>query len=324
MCAKYIGRRVNVGIAKETVRGTAVAATYSVPKTNLTVDDKANVVRSGESFGDISGVGSQSIVAGRMSAGALEGEINVNSFGLILLSALGSVSTVAQNSDYKHTFTMANTNIHQSLTIHVENPNNEKYFAGSVIDSLEINVAPEEIVTFSAGFKGRKGNDTTYTASYTTEDFKFVGRDLSFKVAADTTGLAAATALSVKALKLTINKNSDYDWVCGTLEPEDVLNKQVTIQGQITFNYEDDTWKNYMTGGTKRAVRIQLTNTRDTMASENPSFLLDLYSVDFSEWEPQLANDDIATQTINFTALYDYTNAKMIANCYLVSAVASY
>jgi len=322
--AKYIGRRVNVGIGKESTRGTVVDATYSVPKTNITFDDKANVVRSGESFGHISGVGSQSIVAGRMSAGALEGEINVNSFGLILLSTLGALSSAAQNSDYKHTYTLSNTNIHQSLSIHVENPNNEKYFAGCVVDSLEINVAPEEIVTFSAGFKGRKGNDTTYTAVYTTEDFKFVGRDLVFKVATDTTGLDAATALSVKALKLTINKNSDYDWVCGTLEPEDVLNKQVTIQGQLTLNYEDDTWKSYMTGGTKRAVRIQLTNTRDTMTSENPSFRLDLYSVDFSEWEPQLGNDDIATQTINFTALYDYATGKVISDCYLVNAVASY
>lgn len=322
--SKYIGRRVNIGLGKETSRGVQVASGFSVPKTNITVDDKVNKVRSGESFSNISGSGSQAIVAGRMSAGSLEGEINVRSFGLILLSALGSVSSAAQNSDYKHTFTMADSNIHQSLSIYIKNPNNTKCFTGCIVDTLEINVVPEEIVNFTVGFKGRKGNDTTFTANYTTADYKFVGRDLIFKVATDTTGLAAATAISVKALKLTINKNADYDWVCGTLEPEDVLNKQVTIQGQITLNYEDDTWKDYMTAGTLKAVRIDLVNTRQTMGSENPMFRMDLYACDFSEWEPQTGNDDIATQTVNFTALFDITNSKMIADCYIVNSVASY
>lgn len=320
---KYIGRRVNVGIGKESSRGAVVAATYSVPKTNITMDDKANTAVSGENFGNIAGVGSQSIVAGRFSEGSLEGEININSFGLLLLSTFGSCSSASESGAYKHTYTISNTNQHQTLSIHVENPNNEKYFAGAVVDSLEISVVPEEIVTFTVGLKGRKGNDTTYTATYAA-DYKFVGRDLVLKVADDTSSLAAATALSVKDLKLTINKNADYDWVCGTLEPEDVLNKQMTIQGTITLNYEDDTWKTYMTGGSTKALSIYLENTRDALSTNTAKFYLELPVVNFTEWESARGNDDIASQTINFAALYDVGNSQLISDCYIVSESATY
>ena len=66
--SKYIGRRVQVGLGLETSRGTAVAATYTMPKTNFTFEDKANKARSMENFGNIAGMGDQSIVTGRFSS----------------------------------------------------------------------------------------------------------------------------------------------------------------------------------------------------------------------------------------------------------------
>jgi len=323
--AKYIGRRVSVGLGKEATRGLGVAAAQTIPKTNLTFEDKTNKARSGESFGNISGNGSQAIVAGRFAEGALEGDINVNSFGLLMLAAFGAESVAAAyTSAYKHTFTLDNTNQHKTLSIHVEDPIGDTQFKGCMVDTLEIDVTPEEIVKFTCGLKGRKGNAGTYTPA-PAADYKFVGRDLVLKIAAATTDLAAATAVSVKALKVTINKNAEYDWVNGTLEPEDILNKQFTIQGSITLNYEDRTFRDYMTNGTTKALSIKLVNSRDEIGTAGtPSFYLELPVVDFSEWESQRGNDDIAGQTINFTALYDVANSRLISDCYLENTVAAY
>lgn len=323
--AKFIGRRVNVGIGKETSRGVGVASSQTIPKINYTFDDKANKARAGEGLGNISGGGSQAIVVSRFSEGSIDGEIDVNSFGLILLATFGTESVAAyQTTAYTHTYTLANTNQHTTLSIHCDDPIQDKIFKGCMVDSLEFEINQSDVVKFTCGLKGRKGNDDNFSPSYAV-DYKFVGRDLILKVASDTSGLAAASALSVKELKITINKNTDFDNVLGTLEPEDVLNKQFTIQGSLTLNYEDETWKNYMTGGTKRAIGIKLTNTRDTIGSAgNPEFYLELPIVDFSEWESQRGNDDIAGQTINFTALYDIANSRLISSCYLNNTSAAY
>jgi hypothetical protein len=321
--AKFIGRRVNIGLGKEAVRGTGVAPSYSIPKGNLTFDAKANKARSGESLGVISGNGNQAIVTGLFAEGAIEGEINAKCFPLILLATFGASAPTSYSGAYKHTNTLSESNQHQSLSIHQDDPIGDVIFENAMVDSLEITVGMDEIVKFNCGMKAKKAQAGGYTPSYVA-DYKFVGRDLVFKVAADTASLAAATAVSLKDLKITINKNTDFDWVLGTLEPEDVLNKQITIQGAITLNYEDRTWRDYMLNGDYKAVGIKLTNSRQAVGTTNPELYIELPRVDFSEWESQKGNDDIAGQTINFTALYDITTSKLISDCYVVNDVASY
>ena len=190
--AKFIGRLVKVGIGKESSRGVGVAASFTIPKTNYTFDDKANKARSGEGLGNISGGGSKAIVTGRFSEGALEGEINANSFGLLLLSTFGTDTPSAYStSAFKHTYTLNNTNQHSSLSVHCEDSIGDVVFKGCMVDTLEIEVKQDEIVTFNAGLKGRKGNSDVFTPSFVS-DYKFVSRDLEFKVAADVASLAAA------------------------------------------------------------------------------------------------------------------------------------
>lgn len=317
--AKYSGRRVQVGIADEVTRGLAVASEHTMPKMNLTFEDKANKARSSENFGSIAGAGDQSIVTGRFSEGAIEGDINVNSFKHILKSLFGATtpSTVFVSAT-KDTYSIANNNQHPTLSIWVEDPIGDTLFKGVMVDTLEIEVNPAEIAKFTAGLKGRKGNDASWTPSNAV-DYKFVGRDFHMKVASNIAGLSGASEISVKSFKMTINKNADYDWVNGTLEPEDILNKNFTIQGSLTLNYEDRTWRDYMLNGSIKALSVKLLNTRDVIGTAGQAeFYIELPVVDFSEWESQRGNDEIAGQTVNFTALWDTANNRLIADCYLI------
>ena len=315
-----------MGIGKEASFGTRATTFLTIPKTNYTFDDKANKARSGEQFGNIAGEGATAIVTGRFSEGALEGEINANTFGLILLATCGTDTPSAYStSAYKHTYSLSNTNTHQSLSIISGDPIGNMLFKGCMVDTLEIDIKQDGIVTFNAGLKAKKGNDEGTAPSAAVADYKFVGRDLEFKVAANQAGLAAATAVSVKEVKVTINKNTDYDWVLGTLEPESILNKQFTIKGSLTLNYEDRTWRDYMCNGTLKAVGIKLTDTRDTIgASGNPILYLELPVVDFSEWESERGNDAEVTQKLNFNVLWDVANARYISEISITNTTASY
>lgn len=322
--SKFVGRRVPVGIALESNRGVGVAPTYVLAKTNYTLDDKANKAVSGEGIGSISGNGNIAVVTGKFSEGDIEFELGAKSLPAILTAVFGAASTPAPaGSGYKHTQTLSESNQHKTLSISLDDPNGDVQFEGCMVDSFDINIGLEDIVKGTLTLKGRASTDTVYAAN-PVADYKWVGRDLILKVGAATTDLAAATALSVKELTITINKNTDYDWVLGTLEPEDILNKQFTIEGKLTLNYENRTWRDYMLAGTYRAMGIQLVQTRDDAGDQDPTFYLELPKVHFSEWESQRGNEDIAGQTINFTALYDTANDRLISDCYTINDVVSY
>lgn len=324
--SKFIGRRVLIGIGKESSFGTKASTFLSIPKLNVDFDDKANKAISAESLGNISEQGSQAIVTSRFSEGKIDGEINANTFGLILLATFGSDTPSAYStSAYKHTYSLVNTNAHQSLSILAYDPIGSTLFKGCVLDTLDIDINESDIVKFTAGFKGKKGNDDSTTVSNASADYKFVGRDLEFKVAANQAALAAASAVSVKELKVTINKNSDYDWVLGTLEPETISNRQFMIKGTVTLNYEDRTWRDYMTNGTLKAMGIKLTDTRDVIGSSgNPIFYIELPIVEFSQWESSRDNDKISDQKINFSALWDISNNRLISEVSITNTTASY
>ena len=322
--AVFIGRLADVGIAKESSRGVGVAAQYSLPKTNITFDDKVNKAVSEEGLGSIVGYGNQAIVTQQFSEGNIDGEINANSFGLIMLALFGGdTPTTVQTSATKHTFALSNSNAHQTLSIHGSDPVADRIFEGCMLDSLDIDISLEKIVNFSASFKGKKGQDSTFTPSYSA-DYKFVGRDLVFKVAADTASLAAASAVSLKELKLSFKKHAEHDFILGTIEPEAGLNKQIIIEGTLKLNYEAVTMRDYMLNGTYRAMSILLSQTRDTLGTGGSSLYFEFPRVDFFEWERERANDDPVTQTINFRCLYDLTTSKVISDCYIINMVASY
>jgi hypothetical protein len=127
--------------------------------------------------------------------------------------------------------------------------------------------------------------------------------------------LGAATAISLKNLELNINKNAAFDSVMGTIEPEDILTLQISVEGTLELNLEDDTYRDYMLAGTYRAMEIYL------YKDANSSLKIQMPRVDFSEWERDNALNEITKQTINFKANYDAANAlDIISTCELINA----
>ena len=53
-----------------------------------------------------------------------------------------------------------------------------------------------------------------------------------------------------------MSANTKFDSVLGTVEPEDILGQQFSVEGSLELNKEDETYRNYMLGGTYRAMDI--------------------------------------------------------------------
>ena len=100
------------------------------------------------------------------------------------------------------------------------------------------------------------------------------------RLATSIAGLSGATAISLKNLDLTISRNTIFDEVIGTVEPEDILGQQISVEGSLDLNLEDDTYRNYMLNGSYRALELKLNR------SSSSSLTLQFPRVDFTEWEP--------------------------------------
>jgi hypothetical protein len=325
--AKFIGRLVDVGIAREGTRGTFTAPTYRVPKTAITIEDKVTKVNTRASFNNIGYEGDQSLVAQKWAEGDLECPLFDRSFGVFLCALLGvPSSSVATAGVYTHTYTLQNDNQHPSLSIVVaESTISTVAFRLAMIESLELSFQPDQQVMVKVTFMSKRSANWNVTWPSIISENKFVGRDLNFKLATLASGLAAAENIPLRSLTLKFAKRLRMDSVLGTVDPQDFINQAFSIDGDIELNLEDKTYKALMMDGSYRAVRINLIG-RDIIGSGTgtPEFLLDLSRVHFEGWESDRPNDEVASQKLTFKALYDVTNANIINSCTLKNTAASY
>lgn len=328
MSALWIGRRQSVGIGIESSRGTAVAASYWLNVMSFTFADKPVRAMSEASYGGI-WAGDQAPLVLTKAEGEFEIEIGDASFGAILYALFGTKSVTGPTdvAAYTHAFTLSNSNQHPSLSVRTIDPIGDLLFKMSMIDKFTMKIEKDKIISATIGFISKASAISVgNTASYVAEK-KFVGRNLAFKVADVVGSLAAASAVSLQSLTLTIEKNAEAQSTLGTVQPEDIVNKRFNITGEITLNYEDRTWLSYVTASGYKAISITLTHD-DTItgaATTKYSFNMDLSKCVLEGWEPSYSMDDITTQKLNFTALYDAGVLNNICNSVtLVNGVTSY
>jgi len=315
-----------VGVGVESTRGIGVAPSYWLNATDFSFRDVPERALSEAGFGGIWG-GDQSPKTLEKAEGEITMEVDDQSFGAILKALFGTVSpAVTDTTAYTHTYTLQNDNIHDSLSIVTTDPIGQLQFEMAMIDSLELNIVPNEIVSATVNFISKGSIDTSgHTASYGATK-KWLGRHLTFKVASDTSGLAAASGINLKSLTLRFEKNVEANQVLSTVQPIDIVNRRFNITGNFTLNYEDRTWLNYVKNGTYVAIRMDLVH--DDLAGSATAyyqFRLDLSKCSIESFEPDFSFDEVVTQTYTFNALYDAGgNDNVVNSCYLINQIAAY
>jgi hypothetical protein len=321
--SKLIGRLVNLGIGKEAVRGAGVAPAMWLPHVDFSVAEKADIVRDTSGFSNIAD--SQDIaVSEKYAEGEISGPLRDQTIGYFLYNILGACVSSASGTGYSHAFSLTQANNHQSLALVKKDDIQTVMYKLAMLNKLDLKVALDSYATFTAGIIAKVGSASSATAAYTAEN-RFTKKHCSVKVAATTGDLAAATALDLKTLDLSIEKNVIRDSAFGTVQPVDILNKSISISGSFSLNYEDNTFRDYFLAGTKKALQIVLSNTDVDLGSGlRPSLTIVLPSVDF-EWSPNYALEDIISQTLNFKANYSLaTSQQIISTCTLVNGKATY
>ncbi len=322
--SKFIGATVDVGVAKEAVRGTAEsAASYWLPKISLSIDDTIEQAIDENSVGVIEDATDAKLVY-KFAEGEIEAKVGDKSFGLLLLGAIGSVSTSGPtDSAYTHTFSVLQSAQHPSLTLFVDDGNQDYKHALGMVTSLELSAEVGSIIQHKTGFRAKVGATATLTPSYSAENM-FLAQHITFKTASTQAGLGAASAIVVRSVNFKIEKNVEDDRNLGTTEPTDILNKQFAIEGSLELVFDANTMKTEMLADTMKAMRIDFNNADVLIgATSTPQLIFDFHAVKFSNFTRNYGNGDIVTATVDFKAFYKLSEAKMLT-CTLRNAVASY
>jgi len=292
---------------------------------NVDVEDKFEGVIDENAMGIIEDSGDFKVTK-KFAEGEVAGKVGDKTFGLLLLSALGTVSsgTGGEASTYAHTFSVQQDAQHDSLTVEVKNPNEQKAHGNGMITKLGIKAALGKMVEFSVGFIAKLGAVSTSVPSYSAADNGFIAKDVSVKFATNIAGLGAASAVVVKDLELNIEKNVESDDVLGNVEPVDFLNKQFAVSGSIELAFSDTVYKALALAGTQKAMRITIENLDVTIGTTlHPKLVIDMAKVKFAEWAKTSDQNEIILQTLSFKAFYSTADSSMIS-LILTNAQATY
>lgn len=307
----YIGRKVAVGIGKETVRGTAVAAAFWVRHLSLDFKQKGEVVQNESALG-VREKFSDSEIVKEWGEGKLEGKVNSKSIGLILLGTFGTVVSAANGAAYNHTFTVDESNTPQSLTLSKVDGVNSRRHALAMIKSLEITIEAGEYVKFSADIVSKKGTDVANTVAYVTE-YEFTSKDAYVKFANNVAGLGAATASAVKSAKITLDTGVDPYYEVGNTSPAEIHAGAIEITGEVVARHTDSTYEDMYHNNTRKAMLLGFKNTAvDLGGGVNPSLEFTLEQARISDWDTSNDLDAIVEQTMGIAGEFSTATGKAI------------
>jgi hypothetical protein len=307
---KIIGRQSQIGIGKESTRGTVHAVSYWVPFNDLNIDQKIESVFDTQAYGIIEdAVGMY--VTKQWMAGTITANLYDHSFGLILYSLLGTLTSHSAHSGesivYDNIFNVAESTQHQSLTFAMHDPGSGQDYAfpNGIVSKLEISFALKQFLQYTATIIAQKGTtESSYSPSTTAENV-FLPQNLTLSY--------NSSNVAIKSAKITIEQNIESQNVLGSISPADFLTKEFHVEGTIEVIYNSLTWITPLLAGTVYDLNFTVANTAVTIGSAtNPTLILDMPSTYITEVSIPRKVKDLVYQTIKFRAVYNTSDSYML------------
>lgn len=325
--SKEIGRLVNIGIAKEAVRGVAESSMdFYVPWMEITdPDNKTDKVDNVTSLGRLEDSDGFATIN---KYGQLGWKTKLKDIhpGLLLLSLTGSVSSVARSAPnaavIDHTFSVLQSVQHPSLSLNFKDVNTDLVFPNAVVNTFKISATVDNYVMYEVATQSKASAAGTNTVAYVQEN-DFLPEQIVFKVATTQAGLDAAAAVDILSFDLTINSNTSQDRALGSSTPVDIVNKQFSIEGSITLTHKDATYSVIQNTGVARAMRFDIIHSATIGSTGHPELKIDLHKVDIFGYDRKIALDDLVEESFNFKAHFSTTDSKM-ATIVLTNTQVSY
>ncbi len=213
-----------------------------------------------------------------------------------------------------HVFSRLNSNNHPSFTVYGVDDVGTYRSPYSMLESLELELSLGGFLSFKTVWKGQKEESSSATPAFTTSENAFLAKHANLRLASGLSGLNGAAATKITSVRLTIQKNLEAYQAFGSVDVSSIHNKQFKVAGEITALFNSTTLKDYVLNSTKKALRLDFTNTDATIGSAgNPFLYIDLAQASFQDWKRTDGNDELVMQTLGFEAEFSVTDSESMA-----------
>ena len=309
---KHIGRQAAFGIGKEAVRGTADAVDFWIPWSELEINTKVEHVNNEAALGRIEDTDDAAIVS-RYGEIVMKAKLKDKSPGLILLSLFGTDTVTEPEAGvvYDHTFSVAQSVQHQSLTAVLKDVNRDIAFPNAIVDTFKLDCEMGEYVMYETTMMSREGEDDTNNVAIVQER-DFVPQNVTFKKATTQAGLDAASAFKIRNFSIEIKANTMLENVLGNVTPDDILNQSFSVEGEITLAHTDETFIDIQNANTEQAIRLDIEHTDTIGAASKPRLRFDIYKCTLFDHNVERPLNEIVEETFSFKAHLSVADSNMI------------
>ena len=308
-----IWRLVSLGIWKETTAWTEASTFAWVPLTIAPFIKPINEYINNENgIWRIEAISWQELSRSE-SESAMEWWVWTETFWHLLTAWFWSATapTLIETWVYKHSFSILNSNNHQSYSI-ITDWNTQNLSLYNLLDNLAISAEVWDVVKFTSLFKWKAVTTTTWKSVSFVSENNFKIANMTVKFATNIAWLWAATWVCLQSVNFELAKNVMSIFCAWSIEPNSLHNQQLELTGDFEALFTDDTYKDYVTGWINRAMRITIISDTLIWATKYAELNFDFANINFSEWDRSTDNNSIMTQTVWFTAWYSILDTSMI------------
>lgn len=311
MANVFTGKKVWVGVGLETNRGERANIAYWFPRTDNTFTDKIETENNEWNVWSIVDT-IDTETTKQYAEWSIGGTVYPNGIGFFLKALLGAVATTGTGPVYEHVFTLLESNTHPSMTVGTVNPIGSYSYPLGLIESMEFSAELWGKLTTTINLKARKGESATHTREYLDEK-GFVANMLKVYFADTIAWLDTADNICLQNITIAFSKNIQDVGCLSSIDPLDYINTSFSIEGSMELNFTDEQYKTFTINNIAKAMRLQAINDKAPIDwSNNPELRIDLSRVQFTDWTPSFAKDDIVKQSVNFKGHYDIWTQKAI------------
>ncbi len=317
---KSIGRTINVGIAIEATRGTAVNPSLWIANQNYKLDDKVQKVVDDSSVGVIEdSIGSD--LTQQFAEGEIGGRLDEKALAYFfkLLFGNNSSNALVETGVYDNSFDVLQSAQHPTFTLGIKDPNSGNgllYSLGS-LQEFEINSEINKYCEYKAKFRSNSKTPagSALVPAYNDADNRkvFLPQNATLKLADTLAGLSGATAIEVKKVNIQFKKNIEDDQVLGNIQAVDRLNKQFVVEGSFEMITNDNSYRDLLLNNNTQYCEFKaIANNVTIGATSKPTMTLTMYKVQFDDVANKNDNNDYNRHTVKFKAYYSLADSKMI------------
>lgn len=238
-----------IGLATESVRGTATAPTVYIPVTAAVPKDTVGQLVDKGWRGSMTDA--YDVQAGVINGEfGFDGDVYLDSIGYLLAGIMGDVVETGSSAPYTHTFSLLNNNngqpVSQSFTDYYNA--GTRVYAGGMYSELSFKLSPDALLTYSA-------KTTTFgsaTATQPTPSFTSVAPTAAWRGAFTIGGTSYSEVTDAEIdIKRTITVIKAVD---NSQQPYQIWAGPLSVEGKATLIMEDDTYLTAYQQATKTSL----------------------------------------------------------------------